>query len=156
MTSTPYGEHNHGPGSFCPLDCPAYQHEDDRAREASEAQESAGTAMGRLLGHFGLDASTLRDGRHDHSLADACTPACRGYAEVQRQKRQTMMAEGAKRRFEERVMAQQPDGSWEPAEPIGWQGFSGKIEGWLRDHPGIPGAVRVANALGRWEERGLG
>lgn len=47
---------------------------------------------------------------------------------------------------------QNTDGSWSPAEPIGPQGVVAKVEFWLRRH----GFKRLANALGSWDERGLG
>lgn len=44
------------------------------------------------------------------------------------------------------------DGSWSPAVPIGPIGWKAKSERWFRGN----GMNRIANLLGRWDERGLG
>lgn len=49
------------------------------------------------------------------------------------------------------VHQQRPDGSWGPATPIGPQGPIAKVEFWLRAR----GWTRLANLLGRIDERGL-
>ena len=50
------------------------------------------------------------------------------------------------------VHRQMPDGSWEPAEPMPFQGWKARLEQWCRRHR----LTRPANLLARWDERGLG
>lgn len=50
------------------------------------------------------------------------------------------------------VHRQNQDGSWSPAEPLGMQGWKGKLEERLRGW----GLKRLPNLLARWDERGLG
>lgn len=46
---------------------------------------------------------------------------------------------------------QNDDGSWSDAKPLGPQGWFAKLEFKLRDL----GFTRIANAMGRWDERKL-
>lgn len=49
-------------------------------------------------------------------------------------------------------MTQLPDGRWAEATPMGPQGPGAKVEFWLR----AKGFKRLAAALARFDERGLG
>lgn len=69
---------------------------------------------------------------HDHSTSEVCRPDCSQYAALQREK----AASG--------TYQQNPDGSWSPAEPIGWleeHGIVARFIFWLRGigHCGKPG-----------------
>jgi hypothetical protein len=50
------------------------------------------------------------------------------------------------------IYRRNPDGSYEPAEPVPYYGWKARCEQWCLRHK----MRRMANMLARWDERGLG